>query len=200
MLFPIVAVSVGMHTMRNGWAALLLYHAGMVGMMVLFGDRAVMRRRITHGFRLRSALALMALCALSGILVYLLWPYIYFRATPFGPLLSEYGLGPVSRVVFILYFSSIHPVIEESYWRGWLARDVGGVGEWLQDLAFGGFHVFVLVLFIHPLWIVVAFTVLVTIARTWRHIDQRYGGLALPILSHAIADLTIVVAGFLAAQ
>ncbi len=199
-IFPIIAVSIGLHLLHNGWAAILLYHAGMLSVMARYGSFRGLRRHAVSGFRVFPCLVMMVFCAFSGVLVYLLWPLIYSSEIPFGSLLSQYGLGPRSRILFILYFSIIHPVIEESYWRGWFSHSETNVAPWLEDISFATFHVFVLVLFIHPIWILVAFAVLVAIANIWRKTDKHFGGLALPLLSHAVADITIVVAGFIAAS
>jgi membrane protease YdiL (CAAX protease family) len=196
-LMPTVAVSVGMHLLHNGWAALLLYHTGILALIARDSQLGPMLRHARSGFRMLPCLALTCLCMLSGVLIFCLWPWLYFRTMPFDELLAEYGLSSISRVIFVLYFSLIHPVIEESYWRGWFVNRGAALSPAIQDIAFAAFHASILVLFIAPGWTLVAFTVLALIARTWRCVAQRYNGLAIPIVSHAVADFTIVVAGCL---
>jgi membrane protease YdiL (CAAX protease family) len=199
-IMPTLAVSIGLHLLHNAWIAIFLYHAGMLGFMA--GDRQLrpIAQRLKAGFALYPFLALSAFCMFSGVLIYMLWPWMYTSTTPFNIRLAQYSMGPASYVPFVLYFSLIHPVIEESYWRGWFAHRGQALSPILQDLAFAAFHVSVVIIFITPAWTLVAFMVLATMGSTWRAVERRFKGLSMPILSHAAADFTIIVAGFLLAQ
>ena len=43
-------------------------------------------------------------------------------------------------------------------------------------------------------WTLVAFMVLAMMGSTWRAVERRFKGLSMPILSHAAADFTMIVA------
>ena len=58
LLYPTAAVSFGMHVLHNGWAALLLYHAGIAAVIAHQGVFKDVRNRVFGGFRLYPFLVL----------------------------------------------------------------------------------------------------------------------------------------------
>ena len=60
------------------------------------------------------------------------------------------------------------------------------------DLAFAGYHILVLAWFIKVPWLVIAFIVLTVAAYIWRYIASKLEGLAVPLLSHIVADVSII--------
>ena len=94
---------------------------------------------------------------------------------------------------------TVHPVLEELFWRGGRAGARRPVPDW-RDVAFAGYHVPVLWFFVGPGWVALSFVVLAAGSWLWRLADHRFGGLGVPLVSHAAADLSIMVAATLIAR
>jgi hypothetical protein len=189
---PYAAVLVGLYGLRSAWAAILLYHVGIFVALCVGGWRQALLRA-ANGWRRRIAVLLVAATSLGGVALYLLWPYV--DATPAGlaQRLEEFGLGGGwSWGAFAVYYSTVHPFLEELFWRG--GRPAGGPAFLWRDAAFAGYHVPVLWFFIDPLWIAVTFVILTAASLTWRISAHRLGGLGVPLVSHAAADVSIVAA------
>ena len=184
-LLPYGAIILGFTVFRSVWAATLLYHFLVVA-AVLGSGRGVVAR-ILMGFRLTPAIVLCALCALSFPAIVLLWPWLAIPDLEIGPALDAYGIGN-TWWIFVVYISTIHPLLEEICWRGL------GPQQWFADVAFAGFHAFLVAPFLQPAWMVVVLVVLAVAAKVWRETVLRTGGLAIPILSHAVADFCILMA------
>ena len=90
----------------------------------------------------------------------------------------------------MIYFSTVQPFLEELYWRGYL--ESGRKYFSWTDLAFAGYHILVLAWFIKLPWLVIAFIVLAGAAYVWRYMAARLEGLIVPLLSHIIADVSII--------
>jgi membrane protease YdiL (CAAX protease family) len=191
---PYAAVAAGLYAGRSAWAAILLYHLGIVVALCVGGWRGPLRRAAS-GWRPAAAAFLAAAAALGGCVLYVLWPHV--DATPHGLALrlQEFGLGGWSWSAFAIYYATVHPLLEELFWRG---RGLGsGAKSAWWDLAFAGYHVPVLWFFIDPFWITAAFAVLAIASWTWRATAQRLGGLGVPLVSHAAADISVALAASL---
>ncbi len=189
-MIPYVAVALGLYVLGNAWVAILLYHTGIV--IVLFGRRGELAGVLFRGWDLRIATAGAAGCALAGALIFLLWDLIHIEGLSLGVTLEHYGLYGVRWVAFVVYFVVVHPLMEEAFWRYHLIRMPKGP-HWL-DAAFAGYHIPVLLLFITPAWTVLSFVLLVGVAWVWRVLSDRSRGLAIPVFTHAAADLSIMCA------
>jgi membrane protease YdiL (CAAX protease family) len=185
-LLPYVAIFLGFTVLRNAWFATLFYHL-IVAAAVIRGPGRKAAARVAAGLQAAPAIVVCALCALSYPAILLLWPWMAIPDLDVGVELNAYGIGK-TWWVFVVYISTVHPLFEEIWWRGL------GPPQWYGDLAFAGFHAFLVAPFLQPAWIVVVLVVLAVAARIWREMVSRTGGLAIPILSHAVADLCIVLA------
>jgi len=126
------------------------------------------------------------------VAIYLLWPVVKLDDVRLGQILSSLGLDGASWWLFVVYYSLVNPWFEEIFWRGWypgqLRRPV------FADLLFAGYHVFVLFLFVDVLWAVAAFFALSGVAWLWRELATRHRGLIIPLVSHTVADISIITA------
>jgi len=191
---PYAAVAVGLYAVQSAWAAILLYHAGVVVVLTSRGWRRPMSIA-SRGWHFGAAAAAVPVAALAGAALYVLWPIIDATPHGLGARLSEFGLGGFSWVGFAVYYSTIHPVLEEFFWRG--SPRSGGVRPDWRDAAFAGYHVPVLVFFVGPVWVALSFIVLAAASWLWRVAARRFDGLGVPLVSHAVADASIVVAATL---
>lgn len=188
---PYAAVVTGLYVMRNAWVAILLYHAGIVA--VLAGEgRTDMLKTARSGWERRVMVPACMVAALGGAALFLLWPVVGLGKESLANSLSEYGLSGSRWVLFAAYYATAHPILEELFWRGRLGSR--RFGPTWPDAAFGGYHFVVLVLFIEIPWALVSAVILSVAAWTWRYAAERFGGLGIPLVSHAVADLSIVLA------
>jgi hypothetical protein len=188
---PYAAVLLGLYVLRSAWAAILLYHAGMVTLLRLGGQQGLLRS-VRQGWSAPAAVAIGIVCATCGLLLALLWGTISREYMNLGETLTGFRLSGLSWWVFAAYYVTVHPVLEEIYWRGYLPgahRFPAAV-----DVAFAGYHVPVLCLFVKVPWVLVSFGVLLFAAWSWRQLAARYSGLGVAIAGHAAADLSIVAA------
>ncbi len=130
----------------------------------------------------------MGVCALCLPVIVGLWPWLVLPGVDLTAALEAYGLSGMGWWIFVGYIVLVHPVLEEVYWRG-LAPDC-----WASDVSFAGFHVILVAPFLKPWWIVVVVLVLTGAGWVWRWTVRRTGGLGTACLTHAVADLCIMLA------
>jgi membrane protease YdiL (CAAX protease family) len=184
-------VGVGLHVLHSGWAAILGYHAGMCVLLAAGGGWPE-ARRLLRGWTWGSGLACAAFGAAAGPLIHVLWPLAADPANPLAARLAGLGLQGASWWAFVAYYVLVNPFLEEAFWRGWLAPDLRRPAA--VDALFAGYHAVVLVLFIDWPWILLALACLVTAAWLWRRLALRTGGLAIPAVSHLVADVSVIAA------
>ena len=189
MAVPYIAVFIGLYVLKNAWVALGLYHLG-IAMFLVADGRGKLLRKIRSGWNPVAVAACAIVCALIGPAIFILWQYMQLGDVCLKVTLMNFGLNGLSWYVFIIYFSTVQPFLEELYWRGYLESNHKYL-SW-TDLAFAGYHVFVLAWFIKLPWLVVSFVVLSIAASAWRYIAHRFGGLAVPLFSHLLADISII--------
>ena len=139
-----------------------------------------------------------ATSALIFPIIFFLWGHMQLEGAPLNSTLAKFGLHGTSWLLFIIYFSTAQPFLEELYWRGYLQGNHKHF-SW-TDFAFAGYHILVLVWFIKLPWLIIAFIVLAAAAYTWRHIASKLDGLMVPLISHIVADISIVTATYVLIQ
>lgn len=189
LALPYAAILLGLYVLRSAWAAILLYHAGIVTLLRFDGQEDLLRSA-RQGWSAPAAAVVGIVCAACGLLLALLWGTISREHMNLGETLTSFHLSGLSWWVFAAYYVTVHPVLEEIYWRGYLP----GAHRYpvAVDVAFAGYHVPVLCLFIKVPWVLVSFGVLLFAAWSWRQLAARYSGLGVAIAGHAAADLSIV--------
>jgi hypothetical protein len=189
LALPYAAVFFGLYVLRSAWATILLYHAGMVTLL-RFGGQESLLRSARQGWSAPAAAVTGIVFGTCGLLLALLWGTISREHMNLGETLASFRLSGLSWWVFAVYYVTVHPVLEEIYWRGYLP----GVhrSSVAVDAAFAGYHVLVLCIFVKLPWVLVSFGVLWFAAWSWRQLTARFSGLGVAIASHAAADLSIV--------
>lgn len=190
-LVPYVSVLIGLYVFKNAWIAIGLYHLGMI-VFLLTDRQKISLKRICSGWNLTAAVFGIAMSVMIFPILYIFWRYMSLGNISLGLALGNLGLQGASWFLFMIYFSTVQPVLEELYWRGYLGcNDL--LISW-EDLAFAGYHILVLARFIKWPWLIIAFVILTMAASVWRHISSRCGGLIIPLLSHITADISIIIA------
>jgi hypothetical protein len=193
MGLPYASVWIGLHGLHSAWSAVGLYHLGIVA--TLFADRFRPRAALPDAFRNRLALPTIVACAACGPVLLLLWPVIARADATLGSTLSRYGLSGGSWWLFAGYYATVHPVLEEALWRGRLLSSHTALAP--SDIAFAGYHLLVLPLFVTWPWVIVSGIILTATAWAWRVITLHTGGLAVPITAHLVADIGVILAASL---
>lgn len=190
-LIPNVAVLIGIYVVKSIWFAILAYHLGVAAVLYLDRrERSGTGKRATISTPVVGINLLIGLC--TGVLLYLLWPMVGVPGD-LGPRLSRMGL--TSWAVFGTYYCLANPVLEELFWRRYLASP--SIFPTLNDALFAGYHMLVLAPFMHWGWLMATFALLVCASCIWRYSIRYPRGLPVIILSHFLADLGIVLVGYL---
>lgn len=183
LLAPYFAVGIFWCGLENAWLALVAYH---VQILAWSWRRIPMVARGRHP---RAALLWGVLFALAGPVVYLLLPHI--TTTGLGTWCARYGITDANWIWMIPYFGILHPILEEAHWEDLRSRTP------IAHPCFAAYHVLVLLtLFPYP-WLAATFLMLSAVSMFWHHVTRRYRGSFVPIVTHVLADLGIVVAAWL---
>ena len=189
LALPYAAVLLGLYILRNAWATILLYHVGMVALLRL-GWQKNLLRAVRQGWSAPAVVVTGIVFATGGLLLGLLWGTISREHVDLAETLKSLHLSGLSWWVFVAYYVTVHPILEEIFWRGYLPGDHRF--PVVLDVAFAGYHVLVLCIFIKLPWVMVSFGVLLFASWSWRQLVARYSGLGVAIASHAAADLSVI--------
>jgi len=184
-LLPYVATFVGVYLVDQAILAVALYHLG-IG-FCCWRKRANPLHSL-KGLDVKWGLGFGVLCLTTAPLIYFLWPWMVRDGVVLAELLGRWHLTGPLAIVFCLYSVTLHPALEETFWRSLLPD------HWICDLLFAGFHVLVLACLVEALWLPLVFIVLSSVAWIWRWMVKRFQGLGVPFVSHALADLGVVIA------
>jgi hypothetical protein len=187
---PYAAVLGGLYLLRSAWLSILLYHAGLLIWHFAAG-RPLSPRELLDGDRGRILALTVASAALAGPALFLLWPLLPRGGVDLTVWLAARGLAGSSWLLFIPYFSLVHPFLEELHWRA-IGRRVESPFHW-SDAAFAGYHILVLATLIEPAWLLCLFALLAAVAALWRRLALRGGGFLPPLLAHVAADAGVIL-------
>jgi hypothetical protein len=188
-IIPYATIGIGLLVFHSAWLAIVGYHAGMIAIIYLSGAGSRLKESFRgNGFCIPVIAALAGAC--GGTLLYILWPYLGI-AGGLNSYLRSIGLDERTWPAFLAYFIVMNPLIEEYYWRGYLAPVGKGIG--LNDLAFSGYHLIVMAGLLEPVWLLAAFVCLTAGAWFWRQMNRLNGGLLASTVSHLTADATVIL-------
>lgn len=187
---PYVAVAFGIYGLHSALAALGIYHAAMLA-FIAAGPRSASlpAKRRFHAY---WAPLLAVFFGLGGVLLFVLWPLLGQDAGMVCERLGALGVTKDVWPYFATYFCIANSMLEELFWRGRLGSESRVLTS--NDLLFAGYHSLVLVSFASPFWTAPVFIACALAGWVWRRLRSASGGLALPILTHVVADVGIVVA------
>lgn len=188
-IIPYVTISVSLLVFHNAWLAILSYHVGMMAVIFL-SKTGIPLTQCFRGNRYWIIFITALAGAGGGILLYILWPLLSVP-DDINSYIRSIGLSEQSWPVFLAYFILINPVIEEYYWRGYLASATKGIT--LNDLMFSGYHLIVLAGHMENIWLIAVFFALAGGAWFWRQMNRLNRGLLTSVVSHMTADITIML-------
>lgn len=189
-LMAYVTVGIGLFCTHSAWIAILGFHAGLI--LILFLERpGIPLASLIRGNHIPTLIGCVFLGASSGLLLYLAWP-IFSISPDLAADLASIGLTRAAWPGFIAYAALVNPWIEEYFWRGYLGSDSRKVLP--IDFLFAGFHLLILYGKTNWAWMLFSLLVLTFASWVWRGVHRKTGGLLIPVLSHAAADLSILMA------
>jgi len=188
-IIPYITIGIGLLIFHNAWLAILGYHTGMVAVLLL-SKTGITIKRAFQGNKYWIPLITALAGANGGILLYILWPLLSVP-DDINLYIRSIGLNERTWPVFLAYFTLINPLIEEYYWRGYLASAAKRIV--LNDLLFSGYHLIVLAGQMETIWLFVVFFGLTVGAWFWRQMNRLNGGLLASAVSHITADITVIL-------
>ncbi|MHB0936468.1 MAG: CPBP family glutamic-type intramembrane protease [Armatimonadota bacterium] len=190
---PYLAVIAGMYLLHSAWASVFLYHLGMAGVL-LVERRWGEARKLGAGLQPLQMTATGFFGLSGGVLLYLLWPLLGLPAG-FADSLANLGITKAVWPLFLGYFCLVNPWLEEVYWRGYLRDDAARPVP--NDALFAGYHVLVMASFVWWPWLIVVLLGLTGAGWLWRQQARLTKGLVVPMVSHLIADASILLTVYL---
>ncbi len=185
-----VTVAAGLFWAHSAWVALLGFHTALLLILVI-EKPAVPVRALLRGVDVFMLMGCVLLGASGGVVLYLAWPVFSISPNVFANL-AAVGLTPAAWPAFIAYFALVNPWLEEYFWRGYLGNT--SPKPVVMDFLFAGYHLFILYGKTTGVWMAVSLLVLTLVAWLWRQVSRKSGGLLIACLSHAAADLSILLA------
>ncbi len=192
VLLPYGAVLIGLYLAESAWVALFGYHIGILFALVWGADDG-WRRLALRGWRAAHAPLWILPCLLTAPLLILMWPIVARNDVELAATLTGLGLGGSRWWIFMIYYATVHPILEELLWRGLIGPTPAARPAW-TDAAFALYHLLVLVRFLAWPWLVPIALILTAAAWGWRTCRWRYDGLLVAIVLHGAADAAVVVA------
>jgi membrane protease YdiL (CAAX protease family) len=189
-LVPYITVGIGLLVFHNAWAAMLGYHAAMA-LILFFLKSGINIKQGSQSKTVWIPVIIALIGASAGILLYLLWPHLGIPVE-FRSYLRNIGLYGWTWPVFIVYAIAVNPLLEESYWRGYLGSPAKNIT--VNDLLFAGYHLLVIGGNIGVIWLIAVFCGLTAAAWFWRQINRINGGLLLSVVFHIAADTSVFLA------
>ena len=193
---PYIAVSIGLYLFHNAWIAFIAYHVCMITFIIAYGKEGRLKK-LFCGWNWFIAIPLAVMSALIILLALAMRHEMVIDSEKMTQILSGFGLGKISFFVFAILFVSLHPLIEELFWRifHWGPCRT----HWPIDIAFAGYHVLVMVFFVKLSGSLMIFAIIAVAAILWRFCAEKLNGLATVFFSHIIADIAILTSAILLA-
>jgi hypothetical protein len=195
VVLPYLAVFLGMITLRSAWGALVGFHLTLLPLLVTRGQTISPRFLVPVSKRILLPVAAAGLFA--GLGLWLIWSYAGL-SSDFPMRVAALGLSGLIWLPFIAYFTLVNPWLEEAYWRDVLTSP--SPYPTLVDFLFAGYHLFILSLFVGPVWMLFAFAILAVASWLWRQVSRYTGSLMPAVLSHMLADFSILMVLYLKAS
>ncbi|MBW8035290.1 MAG: CPBP family intramembrane metalloprotease [Planctomycetes bacterium] len=193
---PYIVVSIGLYLFHNAWIAFIAYHVCMLTFIIAYGREGNLKK-LFSGWNWFIAIPLAVMSALIILLAFAIRDHMVIDSEKMTQTLSGFGLGKISFCVFALLFVSLHPFLEELFWRSFHWGPCRT--HWPIDVVFAGYHVLVMVFFVKWSGSLMIFAIIAAVAILWRFCAEKLNGLATVFFSHIIADIAILTSAILLA-
>jgi membrane protease YdiL (CAAX protease family) len=188
-ILPYLAVILGVFYFKSGLFAVLLYH--LILLICIVGiNRSKALKLIKSGFNRHIGPLICLGGLLPGVVIFFLWPIAKLESVDLAQLMESVNLTNTSFMVFALYACFVNPFLEESFWRGCFKKGTSLPNP--IDALFAGYHTIVLVPVVKPIFVLLSFMALMCVGWIFRNIYRLTGGLAIPLLTHIVADISIL--------
>jgi membrane protease YdiL (CAAX protease family) len=188
VVLPYLAVFLGLVILRNAWGALVGFHLTLLPLLVMDWQKILPRLRSPVSIGMLLAVAATGIVGGTGL--WFTWPHAGLPLK-FSASVATVGLSGSIWLPFIIYFVLVNPWLEEAYWRGVLTSSSQYPA--LIDFLFAGYHLLIIGLFVSPFWMIYTFVILACASWFWREVTRYTGSLLPSVLSHLLADLTILL-------
>ena len=186
-----LAVFLGLFVLHSAWAALLGFHAAIIGSLLIARPGIPLSTLLKKSNKKWIALNLLV-CGTSGFALFFLWD-VFGIANDLPSQVAALGLNARTWLPFIAYFALVNPFVEEYFWRAYLGSATKRLHR--SDLLYAGFHALILIRKAPIVSILFAVAALALAGWFWRQVAREEdGGLLAPVLGHMAADLTILLA------
>lgn len=166
-------------------------YLGIIFCLIIF-RKQIQFNIIFRGWDFKTGLLFIVLGFCAGLAVCILWKYIALDGIDIYLKLASIGMNDLIWKIFMIYYIIINPPLEELFWRNLLSKETDT--NFLYDILYAGYHIFVVVLFIKIFWVLITFIILFSVGYIWRRISKRNQGLLIPYLSHLAGDISLMVA------
>jgi membrane protease YdiL (CAAX protease family) len=186
-----LGVFIGLYVFRNAYLAIVIYHIGLVLAILLFRKGSPLQ----EGFKIKSKKTFFIssfIFSFSGFGLYFFWESLKIPELDLETVLLEYGLNQSTFWIFVIYISTVNPLLEELFWRFIYKSNSKIVSA--SDLLFAFFHFFILIKFTQIEYAILATVGLVLTARIWRYYHSVLKENLTIFITHALADLSIMIA------
>jgi membrane protease YdiL (CAAX protease family) len=189
-LLSIAAIAAGLFLLHNGWAAILGYHAVLLAGLAWRSSLPPQLRTAFQGRLGTTALFLVLLSAAFAFGFYRFLAEFDPHGTHVARGMARAGLSLATVAPLGLYTCAVNPVLEELYWRGTWPAPRG----WPMDVLYAAIHIPIVCYFAKaaPPAAALYVTGLVFAGALWRWGARRTGGLAAPVIAHALGDLAVL--------
>ena len=184
-----LAVFLGLFAFHSAWAALLGFHAAILGSLWIARPNIPLSILLKNSNKKWIAVSLLV-CGSSGFALFFLWN-VFGIASDLPAQVEALGLNAQTWFPFIAYFALVNPFIEEYFWRGYFGNPTKSL--YLSDFIYSGFHGLILIGKVHSYSILFGLSVLVFAGWLWRQIAREDHGLLAPVLGHMAADFSILL-------
>ncbi len=195
ILLPIVSIIFGLYILKNAILTIFFYHIGIIAIL-FFSKNIKLIKEILKGWNNIVGFIFLILAPSVGVLSYIMWSVIFKNDLNLYQLLKTFGFNNYNWIIFIIYFSTINPILEELFWRAYFNKNKKKYLNkffTIQDFGFAFYHLFVLIYFVKLHWLIIIFIFLYIASGLFRFIYIKYKGLLIPIISHIVADISIIV-------
>ena len=193
-ILPILAVLLGLYVFSNAFVAVMFYLILML-VVILINKNTINFKMIFSGWKWKEGITLTIVSGLSGIFLLFIWSYIQKTGINSSLILENFNINSWTIIFFGIYLIFVNPFVEEVFWRHILNTD--SKFDYVFDVFFATYHLFVLAFFINIIGLILAFITLFSISVIWRELKSKYNGLLIPFISHTLADISIMLFAYL---